>query len=76
MIDRRRVPVPAVAVAAATDLALNLEGMQARSASSSPDLTHRAGLGGMDVAPLPKAADVDRPLGLVADRLPGQGSGA
>lgn len=70
-----------------SDLALNLEIVQARNASSVSDLTRRAGLGAMDAASLQKAADVYRQLGLVqrrldmaqvvvADLLPGKGSGA
>lgn len=68
-----------------TDVALNLEIVQARNASTVSDRTRREGLGALDLPSLQKAADVYRQLGLVqqrldmaavvaADLLPGKGS--
>ena len=48
-----------------TDVAMNLEIIKLRNASTVSDLTRRRGLGALDVASLQKAADVYRKLGLI-----------
>jgi NitT/TauT family transport system substrate-binding protein len=48
-----------------TDVAMNLEVIKLRNASSVSELTRRNGLGALDVASLQRAADTYRKLGLV-----------
>ncbi len=66
-----------------SDPAMNLEIIRLRNASSVSALTHKSGLGAMDVASLQAAADIYRKLGMVqrplrmadvvaADLLPGR----
>lgn len=52
-----------------TDVALNLEIIKVRNASSLSDFTRRHGLGAIDVTSLQNAADAYRKLGLVQKRI-------
>jgi NitT/TauT family transport system substrate-binding protein len=52
-----------------TDMAMNLEIIKLRNASSVSELTRRRGLGALDVASLQKAADVYRKLGLIQQTI-------